>query len=143
MCEVYLVLLRCAALLVGGNVVVELQRLLVALHSDAVLLSTVPPVGDAHARLTHLPSLEPRKLRDNTKPCNAHLCPGHLIDALLFLKVKEAEQIGDAGVRWDVGFPPQHAVRQTRLDGYNCKLVLVHGLHHKVQPLDHLGDKIR
>ena len=56
--EQLLVLFRGGALLVGGDVIVELQGLLIALHSDGVLFPTVPPVGDPHPGLAHLPSLE-------------------------------------------------------------------------------------
>jgi len=46
--EELLVLLWGGALLVGGDVVVELKRLLVALDGDGVLLAAVPPVRNPH-----------------------------------------------------------------------------------------------
>ena len=47
--------------LVGGDVVVELESFLVALHSNGIILPTVPPVSNPHTTLTHLPPL-----RENT-----------------------------------------------------------------------------
>ena len=105
--------------LVGGNVVVILERLLVALDRDGVLLAAVPPVGDPHPALAHLPPLRPR----------------HLAHLLLLLEVQEAEEVGDPGVRGDVGLPAQGAVRQVGLDGHDGQLVLVHRLN-KVELID-------
>ena len=47
--------------LVGGDVVVELEGLLVALDGHGVLLAAVPPVGYPHAGLAHLSSLDATK----------------------------------------------------------------------------------
>jgi hypothetical protein len=48
--------------LVGWDVVVELERLLVALDGYWILFATVPPVGYPHSRLTHLSPLRKKKL---------------------------------------------------------------------------------
>ena len=66
------------------------------------------------------------------------LRPGELRDLLLLLEVEEAEEVGDARVGGDVALAAQPAVRHLGLDRHDGELVLVHGLHGQVEPVDDL-----
>ncbi len=60
--------------LVGWDVVVELQCLLVALDCYWILFATVPPVGYPHSRLSHLSPLRKKQKNLNTTP-RYFFCP--------------------------------------------------------------------
>ena len=119
--------------LVGGDVVVELESFLVALHSNGIILPTVPPVSNPHTTLTHLP---PLRTRDNCLLSTqdfkeTDLCPGHFTDLFLFLKVKETKEVSYPAVWRDVRLPSDTAVGKIRLNGDNGQLIFIHRLEKR------------
>ena len=107
--------------LVGGDVVVELESFLVALHSNRIILPAVPPVSNPHTTLAHLPPLRTKiALLTSRQDLKApDLRPGHFTDLFLFLKVEETKEVGYPAVWRDVRLPSDTAVGKVGLDGDN------------------------
>ena len=57
-----------------------------------------------------------------------YLSPCNLTDVLLFLEMQQPEEVSYPGVGGNVGFPALAAVSQTRLDGHDGQLILIHRL---------------